>query len=61
MQGVLEDLDAAITAVGTPGVSYTVGTGGVSKGDLVYISANDTVLPKDITDAEVCNWPLCNY
>lgn len=52
VQGVLEDLDAAITAVGTPGVSYTVGTGGVSKGDLVYISANDTVLPKDITDAE---------
>ncbi len=26
-------------------VSYTVGAGGVTKGDLVYISANNTVLP----------------
>lgn len=52
VQAILEDLDDAIVAVGTPGVSYTVGTGGVSKGDLVYVSANDTVLPKDITDSE---------
>ena len=29
------------------GVSYTVGTGGVSKGDLVYVSANDTVVDMD--------------
>ncbi len=27
------------------GVDYTVGAGGVTKGDLLYISANDTVLP----------------
>jgi len=27
------------------GPSYTVGAGGVTKGDLLYISANDTVLP----------------
>lgn len=27
------------------GVEYTVGTGGITKGDLVYISANDTALP----------------
>jgi hypothetical protein len=27
------------------GQSYTVGTGGVTKGDLVYISSNNTVLP----------------
>lgn len=27
------------------GVEYTAGLGGVTKGDLVYISANDTVLP----------------
>lgn len=27
------------------GVEYTVGVGGVTKGDLVYISANNTVLP----------------
>jgi len=27
------------------GVEYTVGVGGVTKGDVVYISANDTILP----------------
>jgi hypothetical protein len=27
------------------GVEYTAGTGGISKGDLCYISSNDTVLP----------------
>jgi len=29
------------------GNKYTVGTGGVTKGDLLYISANNTVLPYD--------------
>lgn len=43
VQGVLEDLDSAITGASTPGVLYTVGTGGVNKGDLVYISAANTV------------------
>lgn len=34
-------------------VSYTVGAGGVTLGDLVYISANDTVLPlSTLTDPE---------
>jgi hypothetical protein len=49
IQGVLEDLDDAIVASATPGVVYTVGAGGVTKGDLLYISAADTVLKKDIT------------
>lgn len=31
--------------VGESGVVYTVGTGGVTKGQPVYVSANDTVLP----------------
>jgi len=31
------------------GVKYTAGAGGISKGDLVYVSAADTVLPLDIT------------
>jgi hypothetical protein len=33
------------------GVDYTVGTGGVSAGDLLYVSGNNTVLPLDITTA----------
>lgn len=43
---VLDDLDAAILASSTPGVNFTVGAGGVAKGDLVIISAANTVLPK---------------
>jgi hypothetical protein len=43
---VLDDLDAAILASNTPGVPFTVGAGGVTKGSLVIISANNTVLPK---------------
>lgn len=31
--------------------SYTAGAGGVSKGDLLYVSANDTVLPMPINAA----------
>ena len=46
VQGVLEDLDSAITTASTPGVNYTVGTGGVTKGDLLYISAANTVRTK---------------
>lgn len=48
IQGVLEDLDAAIFVAATPGVDYLAGAGGVTKGDLVYVSANNTVLPKAI-------------
>jgi hypothetical protein len=43
------DVEAALaelyTSVSQPGVSYTVGTGGVAKGALCYVSANNTVLP----------------
>jgi hypothetical protein len=51
IQGVLEDLDAAIFVAATPGVDYVAGSGGVDKGDLVYVSANNTVLPKPISNA----------
>ena len=43
IQGILEDIDDSIVDLQSPGVSYTVGTGGVSAGDLVFISANDEV------------------
>lgn len=42
VEGALAELYSAITQ---QGVDYTVGTGGVDAGDLVYVSANDTVLP----------------
>ena len=42
VEDALQELGSQITA---RGVTYTAGTGGVTKGDLVYISANDTVLP----------------
>jgi len=44
VQGILEDLSNSIETVDVQGVTYTVGTGGVSAGDVVYISANDTVV-----------------
>lgn len=44
VEGALQELYGLISE---RGVTYTVGTGGVTKGDLVYISANDTVLPYD--------------
>lgn len=51
VEGALQELAAAITD-GQDYVEYTVGTGGVTKGDLCYISANNTVLPYDtISDA----------
>lgn len=34
------------------GVLYTVGTGGVTKGDLVFVDANNTVLPLDINNGD---------
>lgn len=43
IQGILEDLAAVLDTV--DGVDIPAGIGGVTKGDLVYISANDTVLP----------------
>jgi len=44
VEGALQELYGEI-AGGIGGVEYTVGAGGVTKGDLVYISANNTVLP----------------
>jgi hypothetical protein len=43
VEGVLAELYLLAKAGGV--VEYTAGAGGVSKGDLVYISANNTVLP----------------
>jgi len=37
--------DELFSLIGQQGVTYTVGTGGINKGDVAYISANDTVLP----------------
>lgn len=48
IQGVLEDIDAELTNLQTPGESFTVGTGGVSKGGLVYISGNNEVAMKSV-------------
>lgn len=48
VEGVLAELYGNVN-----GVSYTVGTGGVSKGDLVYVSANDTVVDMDDITAGV--------
>jgi len=53
VQGILEDMAAAIVA---PGVEYTAGTGGVTAGDLLYVSGNDTVLPLPITGGTSSNW-----
>ena len=55
IQGVLEDLDSAIAAAAGAGIDYTAGTGGVTKGDLLYISGTDTVLPLAITGAPSSN------
>lgn len=46
VQQTLKDLDTAISIASVSGVNYTVGAGGVTKGDLLYISAANTVLPK---------------
>lgn len=43
IQGILEDLAAVLDTV--DGVDIPAGTGGVTKGDLVYVDANDTILP----------------
>ena len=49
LQLLLEDLAAAIGD--GDGITYTVGAGGVTKGDAVYVSAADTVLPFPVTGA----------
>lgn len=45
---VEEALQELGTLVGANAPKYTVGAGGVTKGDLVYLSANNTVLPMPI-------------
>lgn len=42
VEAALQELGLAVIATG---VSYVAGVGGVTKGDLVYVSANNTVLP----------------
>jgi len=42
IEGILAEIAGIIQ---DEGVDFTVGTGGVDKGDLCYISANDTILP----------------
>lgn len=54
IQGILEDLGSAISE--TNAVVYTAGTGGVAKGDLVYVSANDTVLKLPVSGAASVNY-----
>lgn len=52
VEAALQDLADAIVNFGT---EYTVGTGGVVKGNLVYVSGNDTVLPLSTLSAnEYC-------
>lgn len=47
VEGSIQEIYAKLKNFGT---TYTVGTGGVTAGNLVYVSANDTVLPyTDIT------------
>ena len=55
VEGALQEL-YGLVAQG--GVNYAAGTGGVSKGDLVYVSANDTVLPLPITGAGSSNFGI---
>jgi len=45
--------------LGAVGVEYVVGLGGVDKGDLVYISANNTVLPLSTISADEYCIGLC--
>jgi hypothetical protein len=52
VEAALQELGLKINAVG---VEYTAGTGGVTKGDLVFISSNDTVSKfTSLSSAENC-------
>jgi len=54
VEGALQEIYGEI-ADGLGGIDYTVGAGGVTKGDLLYVSANNTVLPYNtITSAQAC-------
>lgn len=51
VQGILNDLSTAISNAGS-GVEYTAAAGGVSAGDLVFVSSADTANGLDVTTAE---------
>ena len=54
VEGALAEIGLDISS-GLGGVEYTVGVGGVTKGQLLYVSANNTVLPyTNITVAQAC-------
>jgi hypothetical protein len=48
VEGALAELAGNISA---QGIEYTVGVGGVSKGDLCYLSATNTILPYSVLTA----------
>lgn len=52
VEGALQELYSLVTS--SDGVEYTAGTGGVTVGDVVYVSANDTAsVYSDITTFEI--------
>ncbi len=57
IQQVLEDLSAAIVASGGS-VQYTADTGGITIGDLSFVSSNDKVKPLPITGATGANFGI---
>jgi hypothetical protein len=50
VEGALQEIYGMLAESGAE--TFTVGAGGVTKGDLVYVSANDTVNKLDIDDSE---------
>jgi hypothetical protein len=48
VEGALQELAGNISA---QGIEYTVGVGGVTKGDLCYLSATNTILPYSVLTA----------
>ena len=55
LQQILEDMSAAIVSSGGS-VQYTVDTGGITIGDLAFVSAADKVKPLPITGASATNF-----
>ncbi len=57
IQQILEDLSAAIVASGGA-VQYAADTGGITIGDVCYVSANDKVKPLPITGGDAVNFAI---
>jgi len=57
IQQVLEDLSAAIVSSGGS-IQYTADTGGITIGDLSFVSSNDKVKPLPITGATGANFGI---